>query len=59
MGGPGPLFPALDRDHDGQFSSKEIAGAVESLKTLDRDRDGKITEDEFRPRGGPGGLPPG
>ena len=60
FGGPGrgtrgdPLFAALDTDHDGVLSAKEIAGASAALKQLDRNGDGQLTPDEFRPQFGPG-----
>lgn len=65
-GGPGPtgpgrrvdpIFAALDLDHDGTLSKEEIDAAPESLKALDKNGDGKLTMDELRPAGGPGGPP--
>lgn len=67
-GGP-PPFPvllALDADHDGVISAKEIANASAALKKLDKNHDGKLTMDEImgpRPdrggrEGGPGGQRP-
>ena len=53
----GPLFEALDKDHDGELSADEIQSASESLKKLDKNGDGKLTGDEIRPQGPPGGLP--
>jgi len=69
----GPLWAALDVNHDGVIDEKEIEHAAEALKKLDKNGDGKITPDEVRPprpegaRGpggpgfdrGPGGPPPG
>ena len=59
--GPGrrmdPIFAALDLDHDGTLSEEEIDAAPESLKALDKNGDGKLTMDELRPAGGPGGPP--
>src|SRR5438034_1081380 len=55
---PGPVFEALDKDHDGALSAEEIQAASESLKKLDKNGDGKLTEDELHPQGGPG-RPPG
>lgn len=56
---------ALDLNHDGELSAKELAQAVESLKKLDRNQDGKLSRDELRPtppggqgRRGSGGPPP-
>lgn len=54
---PMPLIVALDRDHNGEISAQEIAGAAEALKTLDRNSDGKLTPDELHPQGGPGAGP--
>ena len=55
---PFPVLLALDADHDGVISAKEIAGASAALKKLDKNHDGKLTMDELmgpRPdRGGPG-----
>ncbi len=47
--GPGLGFMALDTDHDGTISAKEIANAPESLRKLDKNGDGQITEEEVRP----------
>ena len=58
-----PLVAAIDTDHDGVLSAKEIGNAAAALKTLDKNGDGKLTADEVRPnfggrgRGGPGGSP--
>jgi len=61
-GGPGgnapsPILSALDKNRDGELSSKEIDAAAASLKTLDKNGDGKLSEEEFRPQP-PGGPPP-
>jgi hypothetical protein len=64
--GPGrnvsfPLSQALDTDHDGKLSAKEISAANESLKSLDANHDGKLSAEEigWPPRRfGPGGGPP-
>lgn len=53
---PFPLLQALDKDHDGTLSAKEIAGAAAALKTLDKNRDGKLTRDEMLPPPPPGGF---
>ncbi len=47
-----PLVRALDRDGDGEISSRELKNAAESLKRVDRNRDGQITMDEARPSSG-------
>ena len=59
---PGPLFNALDANHDGVIDSSEIDNAPAALRTLDKNGDGKLTMDELRPPrpdgrgpGGPGG----
>ena len=59
-GGPGgrrpmPVIEALDADHDGVISAEELKNATAALLTLDKNKDGKLTEDEYRPSGGPGG----
>lgn len=50
-----PVLKALDADGNGEISSKEIENAAAALKTLDKNDDGKLTEDELRPQGPPGG----
>lgn len=45
-----PVLNALDTDHDGVISSKELASAPTSLKALDKDGNGEISADEIRPR---------
>lgn len=60
MGRPGempkhPLMEALDTDGDGTLSAEEIRNASKSLLKLDKNKDGKITAEEMRPPGGPGG----
>lgn len=45
----GPLFDALDANHDGTISADEIANASAALKTLDKNNDGQLTHDELRP----------
>lgn len=46
----GPLFAALDLNHDGVIDAEEMAKASESLKKLDRNGDGRLTPREIRPR---------
>lgn len=60
-----PLIHALDADHDGTISAKEMEDAPESLKALDKNSDGELSPDELRPPGpppveddGPKGPPP-
>ncbi len=50
----GPLFDALDTNHDGVISADEIANAATALKTLDKNGDGQITREELRPPPPPG-----
>lgn len=50
-----PLMTALDADGDGVISAKEIDEAPGHLRTLDANKDGKLTMEELRPAGGPGG----
>jgi hypothetical protein len=63
--GENPLIRALDRDGDGEISSRELKDASASLKRVDRNRDGQITMDEVRgsssgrPTGGSRGGGPG
>ena len=45
----GPLFDALDTNHDGVISADEIANAPAALKALDKNGDGQLTRDELRP----------
>ncbi len=59
---PHPVVEALDLNHDGELSDKEIAQAEQSLKKLDTDGDGVLSREELRPpggRGASGGGPPG
>lgn len=44
-----PVLAALDSDHNGEISSREIGRAAAVLGTLDRDGSGDLTEDEVRP----------
>ncbi len=54
-----PLMKALDKDQDGELSSREIDNAVKALKSLDKNKDGVLSADELVPansaRGGRGG----
>lgn len=50
----GPLFGALDTNHDQVLEADEIVHAAEALRKLDQNGDGKLTPEELRP-----GLPPG
>ncbi len=43
-----PLFAALDSDHDGVLSAREIVAAPMTLATLDLNRDGVISSDEWQ-----------
>lgn len=43
-----PVLNALDTDHDGVLSGREIANASASLRTLDLNNDGQLTPDETR-----------
>ena len=55
-----PMMEALDGDHDGVISAREIKNAAAALLTLDKNKDGSLTDDEFRPQGGrPTGGGPG
>jgi hypothetical protein len=51
----GPLFGALDTNHDQILDADEIAHATEALRKLDRNGDGKLTPEEMRPDFPPGG----
>ena len=54
---PIPVMTAIDANHDGEISAKELAGAVAALEKLDKNADGKLARDELRPQfGGPGGA---
>jgi hypothetical protein len=55
---PHPLMVALDKDRDGELSSKEILDAAKAIKTLDKDGDGILSHEELRPPHPPG-PPPG
>ncbi len=61
---PPPVIAALDVDHDGTISAKELENASESLKELDENGDGELSPEELRPHGPPpppqdGGEPEG
>jgi Ca2+-binding EF-hand superfamily protein len=40
------IFDAIDADHDGEITTRELRKAVAALKKLDTDKDGKITRAE-------------
>jgi Ca2+-binding EF-hand superfamily protein len=44
-----PVLAALDADHDGEISAREIQNAPAALKTLDKNGDGRLTQDEVLP----------
>ena len=44
-----PVLAALDADHDGEISAREIENAPAALRVLDRNGDGSITENEVLP----------
>ena len=44
-----PVLAALDTDHDGEISAREIENAPKALRILDHNGDGSITEDEVLP----------
>lgn len=41
------LLGAIDRDHNGELSSEEIAGASDALKKFDKDDDGTVSRREL------------
>lgn len=47
-----PLLSALDTNHDGIISGKEMDNAPAALRTLDKNNDGQLTPDEYRPNFG-------
>ena len=47
---PFPVFQALDADHDGTISAKEIAGTSAAQKKWDKNRDGKLSRAEPPPQ---------
>jgi Ca2+-binding EF-hand superfamily protein len=52
-GGPmmvDPLLSALDADHDGALSAKEIANAPAVIRTFDRNGDGSVSREELLAR---------
>ena len=57
--GGSPMADALDTDKDGVISPDELKNAANALLKLDKNNDGKLTEDEYRRAGGPGGPGPG
>ncbi len=44
-----PAMDVLDRDKNGEISTREIEQAVARLKSLDRNDNGKLDEVELRP----------
>ena len=54
---PGPLFQALDTNHDGILEADEIANAAQSLKKLET-ANGEITPKDLRPPPPPDGQAP-
>jgi Ca2+-binding EF-hand superfamily protein len=44
-----PVLAALDSDHDGEISAREIKNAAAALRTLDRNHDGKLDLKELLP----------
>ncbi len=46
---PPPIIGALDKDHDGVISKRELAHAPRALAKLDENKDGQLTRDELRP----------
>ena len=50
---------SLDANGDGVIDAEEIANAPAALRKLDKDGDGKLTPDEYREPGAPGGAPGG
>ncbi len=56
---PDPIMTALDVDGDGVISAAELENASAALKKLDKNNDGKLSPDELRPSGLPGGAPGG
>lgn len=54
---PSPLMRALDTDHNGELSAKEVKNASKSLASLDKNDDKKLSREELRPRFGRPGPP--
>jgi len=44
-----PVLAALDADHDGEISTREMQNAPAALKSLDSNGDGRLTPDELLP----------
>ncbi|MFO0910142.1 MAG: YHYH protein [Isosphaeraceae bacterium] len=55
---PPPEMAAIDLNHDGALSPREIDAAPKSLLTLDRDQDGTLSDEELRPENPPDEPPP-
>jgi len=45
-----PVLAALDADHNGVISAREIENSAAALKTLDRNGDGSLTAEELLPQ---------
>ena len=46
---PDPIAMALDKNHDGELSSREIKNAAKSLLKLDKNRDKSLNAEEIGP----------
>ena len=46
---PPPIIGALDKNHDGVISKRELNHAPRALAKLDENKDGQLTRDELRP----------
>jgi outer membrane protein assembly factor BamB len=49
-----PVLSTLDKDHNKEISSGELAAAPVALLQLDKNKDGKLAEDEVSPQRGDG-----
>jgi outer membrane protein assembly factor BamB len=50
--GTDPVLSGLDKDHDLEISSAELAAAPEILSGFDKNKDGRLSEDEVSPNAG-------